>query len=64
MTTSDQMSVRCGITDRDLAPIARTEANYWRAEYFRLLRDLRAAHRGIARLKRRLARKEGAQQWK
>lgn len=43
-------------TDLDLAPIYRTEGNYWKAKYFESLRDLAAANRGIARLRRRLER--------
>jgi hypothetical protein len=41
------------MTDLDLPPVARTEANFWKAKYFQSLRDLAAAHRGIGRLKRR-----------
>lgn len=42
------------ITDQDLPPIARTEANYWKAQYFQALRELAKANKGIRRLNNRL----------
>jgi hypothetical protein len=41
------------ITDKDLPPIARTEANYWRAEALKYRLELAAQTRGQARLAKR-----------
>ncbi len=42
------------LTDLDLPPIQRTQANYWQAKYFQAYQELVNANRGIRRLKRRL----------
>lgn len=38
------------LTDKDLLPGNRTEANYWRAQYFQAKDELRKANKGIRRL--------------
>ena len=43
-------------TDRDLAPMYRTEANYWRAEYFRSCQEVVKLNRACARLSGRCKR--------
>ena len=43
-------SARTG-TDLDLAPIMRTEANYWKAQFFQASRELTKANKGIRRLR-------------
>lgn len=42
------------MTDLDVAPIARTEANHWKAKYFEAWRELQKANRGLRRLNQRL----------
>jgi len=42
------------IIDRDLPPIARTEANYWKMRFFEMWQEVRNANKGIARLRRKL----------
>lgn len=37
-------------TDLDLAPVMRTQANYWQAKYFHALKELDNANKGIRRL--------------
>jgi len=44
------------ITDLDLAPIYRTQANYWKAQYFQARTELTKANKGLRRLRRRLDR--------
>lgn len=44
--------------DSDLPELHRTEANYWRAEYYKQKMDLQAAHRGIERLVKKVKRLE------
>jgi len=44
------------LTDLDLAPIARTEGNYWKAQFFEASRELTKANKGIRRLKAKIAR--------
>jgi chromosome segregation ATPase len=48
------MSDTKDLTDLDLAPYKRTLANLYQAKWLGTSRDLRAAHRGIDRLRRRL----------
>ena len=43
------------ITDLDLAPIYRTQANYYKAQYFQAHVELVKANRGIRRLKGRFS---------
>ena len=43
------------ITDLDLAPIHRTQANYYRAQYYQARVELVKANRGIRRLKGRFS---------
>jgi hypothetical protein len=38
-------------TDRDLPPIARTEANLWQARYFEAQRELSKANKGLRRMR-------------
>ena len=47
-------------TDLDLPSVYRTEGNFWRVKYFELLHAIRGAHKGIARLRRRVV---ALQQW-
>ena len=42
------------IKDRDLAPVNRVLGNFWRAEYFQALQELRNANKGIRRLRAKL----------
>lgn len=42
------------MTDRDLAPIDRVEANYWQAKYFEAQRELTKANKGLRRLRAKL----------
>ena len=42
------------ITDLDLPPIRRTEANYYRAQYYQARAELRKANKGLRRLRRRV----------
>jgi len=42
------------ITDLDLAPIHRTQANYWKAQYFQARTELTKANKGLRKLRRRL----------
>ncbi len=44
------------ITDLDLPPAYRTQANYWEAKYFAAYKELVKANKGIRRLKRKLER--------
>jgi len=46
-------------TDLDLAPVRRTQANYYMALYFEAKLELQNANRGIERLVRRVKRLEG-----
>lgn len=41
-------------TDLDLAPIYRTEANYWKSQYFESRAELVKANKGLRRLRRSL----------
>ena len=41
------------ILDIDLPPNRRTQANLYQAEYFKMLREVQKAQKGIRRLKRR-----------
>jgi|GEM_PF-5774062 len=43
------------ITDLDLTPIRRTQANYYKAQYFQARVELVKANRGIRRLKGRFS---------
>lgn len=38
-------------TDRDLPPIARTEANFWKAKFFEASAELAKSNKGIRRLR-------------
>jgi len=42
------------LTDLDLAPIYRTQANYYQAQDFQARVELRKANKGLRRLRRRL----------
>ena len=42
------------ITDLDIPPIYRTQANYWQAKYFEAYKELVKANKGIRRLKRKI----------
>jgi len=42
------------ITDLDLPPICRTEANYYRAQYYQARVELVKANKGLRKLPRRL----------
>ena len=39
------------LTDQDLMPMARTEANYWKAKYFQTMLEIAKCNKGIKRLK-------------
>lgn len=41
------------ILDIDLPPNRRTQANLYQAEYFKMLREVQKAQKGIRRLKRK-----------
>jgi hypothetical protein len=41
------------ITDLDLPPECRTQANFWKAKYFESYKELVNANKGLRRLKRR-----------
>jgi hypothetical protein len=43
------------MTDLDLPPAYRTQANLWQAKYFAAYKELVKANKGIRRLKRKLA---------
>lgn len=45
-------------TDLDLAPIARTHANYWKMKFFEMAEEVRKANKGIRRLKKKLSKYE------
>ena len=47
------------ITDLDLAPIYRTQANYYRAQDFQARAELTKANKGLRRLRRRLDKLRG-----
>jgi len=42
------------ITDLDLAPVYRTQANYWKAQYFQARVELTKANKGLRKLRKRL----------
>jgi len=42
------------VRDCDLTPFNRTESLYWKSEWSNINRELRGAHKGIARLQRKL----------
>ena len=42
------------ITDLDLAPALRTQANYYRAQYYQARVELTKANKGLRKLRRRL----------
>ena len=44
------------LTDLDLPPIRRTEANFWRARYFEAMVELAKLNKGIRRLKAKVKR--------
>ncbi len=44
------------MSDLDLAPIARTEANLWKSKYFEAWRELQKANRGLRRLAMKIQR--------
>lgn len=44
------------VTDLDLPPIARTQANLWKAKFFEMVEEVRRANKGIRRLKHRLSK--------
>jgi len=41
------------LTDRDLPPIKRVEANYWKTNYCEMLQEVVKANKGIRRLHRK-----------
>jgi len=45
------------ITDRDLAPINRTESNLWQKKFFEALEETRHANKGLRRLNKKLKNK-------
>ena len=45
------------ITDLDLPPIYRTQANYYRAQYYQARTELVKANKGLRKLRRRLDNK-------
>lgn len=45
------------VRDTDLMMTNRSEANWWRAEWSKMHRELRGTHKGIARLKRKLKKR-------
>ena len=47
------ISIEHNITDLDIPPALRTEANYWKAEYFKMAQEVRKANKGLMRLKRK-----------
>ena len=52
------------LTDLDLPPIARTQANYWEARYWEAYKELVKANKGLRRLRKKLGRmaaKKGGQ---
>ncbi len=44
------------ITDLDIPPAYRTQANLWQAKYFEAYKELVKANKGIRRLKRKIIR--------
>lgn len=48
------------MTDRDLAPIDRCEANLWKARYFEARAELVKTNKGLRRLSQKLQRQEKA----
>ena len=46
------------LTDLDLPPIARTQANYWEARYWGAYKELVKANKGLRRLRKKLDRME------
>lgn len=44
------------LTDRDLPPIARSEANLWKAKFFEAWKELSKANKGLRRLRAKLDR--------
>ena len=52
----DELNRRlCDMTDSDLAPIKRPQANLWEAKYFESVEECRKANKGIRRLKNKIA---------
>jgi len=46
------------LTDLDIPPAYRTQANLWKAKYFEAYKELVKANKGIKRLRNKLDRKE------
>ena len=44
------------MTDLDLAPAYRTQANLWKAKYFEAYKELVKANKGLKRLRKKLDR--------
>ena len=44
------------MTDLDIAPAYRTQANLWKAKYFEAYQELVKANKGIRRLRRKIDR--------
>ena len=59
MTRCDKCCKPVTMTDLDLAPIHRTEANHWKARYFEAWRELQKANRGLRRLNAKIQRRKG-----
>ena len=61
MTRCEKCGKPTTMTDLDLAPIHRTEANHWKAKYFEACLELRKANRGLRRLNAKLQRRKDGQ---
>ncbi len=49
------------LTDLDLAPVRRSEGNYWKAKYFEAMHELTKLNKGVRRLQRKVKRLEARQ---
>jgi len=56
MTRCSTCGKPSAMSDLDLAPIARTEANLWKSRYFEAWRELQKANRGLRRLAMKIQR--------
>ena len=46
------------ITDLDLPPGDRTQANFWKIKYLEMYHEVRNANKGISRLRKKLNKKD------
>jgi hypothetical protein len=49
------------MTDLDIAPAYRTQANLWKAKYFEMYQEVMKANRGIRRLRYKIDREENGE---